>query len=363
MQPWTPGHLPPENIDYAALAEPMAAASGALGRLDGLLIHMTNPQLLLGPLRRREVVLSSRIEGTQATVEDMLEFGADPAYIETGKRDDVEEVANYEVALNFATDMAADRPLTLGLILDTHRELMRGVRGENKNPGKIRKGQNLIGTPGDTTASATFVPPVPAVIEAFMVEWQEYISKPIGDPLVQAAIMHAQFECLHPFDDGNGRMGRLLIPLLLHKRGALSTPSFYLSDYLEQHRTEYYARLLSVSQDADWTGWIAFFLRAATAQAINNVERAKRLMKLHEATRLIVSEITASRHSFTLTEVMFRHPFFRISDVQAAGIPKAGAHAMVKRLEQERIVRVRHEAAGPKGALYYFVELAAVIRS
>ncbi len=361
MQPFEPGSLPPPGIDVVRLVRQVGEANAALARYDGLLQGMVNPAVMLSPLTNQEAVLSSRIEGTQATVEEVLEHEAGQAYAPE-KEADIQEIVNYRRAMVLAADVLRERPLRLGLIKAVHKELMNSVRGQDKGtseePGEFRKTQNWIGPYGCTQETASFVPPSPLQLMDHLEAWQQYLATDDFDPLAQAAIVHAQFEILHPFKDGNGRIGRLLIPLFLTSKGRLSSPMFYLSAYLEAHRPEYYARLTAITREGDWTGWIAFFLQAITEQAISNIERVRAILRLYEDMKTRVRDITRSQHSAQIVDALFDRPIFRIGDfAQRAGIPKPTAHPLLRQLLEAGTLKQLREGSGRRPAILSFPEL------
>ena len=357
MKPWMPGSLPPIGIDKTVLISLVGEANAALARYDGLLAGMVNPAVMLSPLTNQEAVLSSRIEGTQATVEEVLEHEAGQGY-DAGKEADIQEVLNYRKALTLATEQVVERPITLSLIASLHQILMDSVRGQDKEPGLFRKSQNWIGQAGCSMEKATFVPPNPLQLMDYLLEWERYLGTNDFDPLAQSAIVHAQFEILHPFKDGNGRIGRLLIPLFLFEKGRLASPMFYLSEYLEANRDEYYARLKAITAEDDWTGWIAFFLRAITHQAKANIERTRQIMALYEDMKKRVREITHSQHSAVLVDALFDRPIFKVADFASrASIPKPTAHVLVRQLEGGGILKTIREGAGRRAAILAFPEL------
>ena len=206
---------------------------------------MINPHILLSPLTNQEAILSSRIEGTQATVEEVLEHEAGKHH-QGVKEQDIREILNYRNALLEVEGYLGSRSFSLGLILELHKILMDSARGQNKDPGSFRKEQNWIGSYGSTIEEATFIPPSPLKLHDYLEDWKKYFDMDDIDPLIQAAIVHAQFELIHPFEDGNGRIGRLLIPLFLLYKEVLSHPTFYISAYLEKYREEYYSCLQSI---------------------------------------------------------------------------------------------------------------------
>ena len=261
------GRFPPEEeLNWPKLLPLLGPAAMALGRYDELLGRVPNPRLLLAPLMTREAVLSSRIEGTQATMGDVLQFEAGQAPASPRRRDDINEVLNYRAAMGQAEELltrgGGPLPLCQRVLKAAHEVLMRGVRGANKSPGAYRRIPNWIGPPGSDREEARFVPIAADQLPQAMDAWERYIHREAPDQLVQLAILHAEFEALHPFLDGNGRLGRMLVPLFLWQAELIRAPVFYMSAHLEAHRDAYYDRLLAVSRDDDWTGWCHFFLEA-----------------------------------------------------------------------------------------------------
>jgi Fic family protein len=318
---------------------------------------MVNPAVMLSPLTNQEAVLSSKIEGTQATVEEVLEHEAGQEHDED-KSQDINEILNYRRALILAKESVVDRPIRLSLIRELHRILMNSVRGENKEPGQFRQDQNWIGSPGCTIEEATFVPPTPLQLMDHLHAWEAYLNSDDIDAIVQTAIVHAQFEMIHPFKDGNGRIGRLLIPLFLYRKGRLTNPMFYLSAYLERNRDEYYARLRAISQVGDWTGWCAFFLRAVTAQAKQNGATLREIMDLYEVTKIQMRDITHSPHSAQLVDALFDRPIFTAADIaRRADVPKPTVHKLIKSLLDEGMLDTVREASGRRPAILTFAEL------
>ncbi len=357
MQPYIPERLPISSLDKSALFTAVGEANAALARYDGLLAGIVNPAVMLSPLTNEEAVLSSKIEGTQATVEEVLEYEAGQEQGEEKTRD-IQEVLNYRKALMLAKESVADRPIRLGLVRDLHRILMDSVRGQNKEPGEFRKDQNWIGPPGCSIEEATFVPPSPLQLMDHLHAWEAYLGSDDIDPIVQTAIVHAQFELIHPFKDGNGRIGRLLIPLFLYAKGRLASPMFYLSGFLERYRDEYYARLRAVSQQRDWTGWCAFFLRAVTEQAKQNGTTLREIMQLYEATKAQVRKITRSPHSAQLVDALFDRPIFTAANIaQRAEVPKPTMHKLINELLEEGVLQTLREGAGRRPAILTFAEL------
>ena len=358
MKPYIPETLPLANLDYAGLIEVVGEANRSLVRYDGLLHGIPSPAVLLSPLTAQEAVMSSKIEGTQVTLGEVLEFEAGGDLGGQRRADDAQEVMNYRQALGMATASLADRPITLGFIKEMHAILMDSVRGQDKTPGQFRTEQNWIGIPGCKVDEATFVPPEPIRLLENLESWEKYIHTPDRDPLIQTAIIHAQFELIHPFNDGNGRIGRLLVPLYLYSKQVLVSPTFYLSGYLEENRDEYIGRLAAISGEGDWQGWIKFFLEATVHQAKRNSEQVTEILKLYETMKISVQQITHSQFSAAMVDGLFSLPVFNTKSLaQTTGIPKQTLLLMVRQLRDANILLTLREGAGRRSAIHAFPEL------
>jgi cell filamentation protein, protein adenylyltransferase len=357
MKPYTPDKLPLENLDAARLIGKVGPANAAIARYDGLLQSVVNPSVMLSPLTNREAVLSSKIEGTQATVDEVLEYEAGMEF-DQDKVHDIKEVVNYRKALTLASSALSEGPIDLRLILQMHSVLMDSVRGFRKSPGQFRTEQNWIGSEGSTLKSAKFVPPAPDQLKTHLKAFGNYIAGNDIDTLIQCAVTHAQFEILHPFNDGNGRIGRLLIPLFLFQKNALASPMFYLSEYLEANRTTYYQRLRAISDQGDWTGWIEFFLEAVRKQALENTDRVKRILGLYDTMKGQVTEITHSQYSPAILDAIFDRPIFQSADfVARSGIPQATAKTALRKLREAGVLTTLREPAGNRPAVLAFSKL------
>lgn len=360
MKPFVPQGLPLAGLDYGRLITLVGQANSELAEYNGLLQAVANPAILLSPLTTQEAVLSSKIEGTQATIEEVLEHEAGEVYDER-KETDIKEIQNYRHALRLAEEHTAAYGITLGLLLELHKILMDSVRGKDKAPGRFRKEQNWIGTYGCTIEQASFVPPSPLILDEHLHHWERYLKTDDFDVLAQTAIVHAQFEILHPFKDGNGRIGRLLIPLFLYAKKRLVRPMFYLSDYLEQNRTEYYARLKAISADGDWNGWIEFFLRGVVAQARLNNQKTRLILRLYDETLQRIATGTRSAHAPQLLDAIYAQPVFRASDLFARlGIPKPTVQSLVAKLLETGVIITLRPGSGRRPAIYAFAELINV---
>jgi len=352
------GAFPPVRIDTDRLLPLIGPAHAAVARYAGVLHGIPNASVLLSPLTSQEAVLSSRIEGTQATLGEVLEFEAGDESASGEKRNDIQEVLNYRRAMRHAVELMKSLPLSQRLMRDAHTVLMRGVRGENKAPGEYRKVPNWIGPPGCTEATARFVPPSADRIPDLMSAWEKYLHADAPDTLIQLAVLHAEFEAIHPFLDGNGRLGRLLVPLFLMHKKVLETPDFYVSAYLESKREEYYERLLAVSRDGDWTGWCEFFLKALTAQAQDNEAKAKAILALYQAKKAWIVKTTHSQHAIRALDWFFSRTIFRTPDfVKSSGIPKPTANRIVRQVRDGGMLHEVRPRRGRRPAILMFPEL------
>jgi len=290
-------------------------------------------------------------------VDEVLEYEAGMEF-DAEKTKDIQEVVNYRKALALATEALRSQPLSLHLIRQMHATLMDSVRGQDKDPGGFRTIQNWIGPAGCSMAEANFVPPGPLQLQDHLEAFERYLAFPEDDALIQVAVVHAQFELIHPFKDGNGRVGRLLIPLFLFQKQALGSPMFYLSEYLEAHRSEYYDRLKNISHEGDWTGWIEFFLRAVMEQAKTNTERVLGIQRLYEAMKKQITELTRSQHSLKVLDTLFDRPIFNSADfVERSGIPRPSALVFLRKLKAANILMTLGAASGSRSARYAFREL------
>jgi Fic family protein len=362
IEPYIPDTLPLKIIDWERHVTLIGKANAALARYDGILLGMVNPQVLLSPLTTREAVLSSRIEGTQASLEEVLQYEADVGeprpdqeIPDTPQIRDIHEIINYRRAMGAAVEELAARPFSINTIRNLHRILLTGVRGGHKDPGEIRHIQNYIAPPGTPIERATFIPPAPSILMDALSNWEEYLYSNERDPLVQLSILKAQFELIHPFLDGNGRIGRMLVPIILYHKKILSRPTFYISAYLERNRETYYERLLAISRDGDWNGWISFFLQAIVLQSEENSVKARSILNLFNDMKTQVPEITRSQYSVQAIDVLFSSPVISSRDFAIkSGIPNRTAQRIVERLEQKGILRLLREGKGSRSPVYLF---------
>jgi Fic family protein len=304
---FVPNPLEPDLVLDIQVVKALSEADRFMSELAGGARTLPNPHLLIGPFMRREAVLSSRIEGTQASLSDLFFFEA--AQPEEPEAPDVREVANYVRALEYGLERLNDLPLSLRLIREMHERLMRGVRGEEQTPGEFRTSQNWIGPPGCTLMNATYVPPPVDEMKSALDKFEKYLHAPSElPPLIRLALVHYHFEAIHPFLDGNGRIGRLIITLLLCTEKLLPQPLLYLSAFFEKHREEYYALLMNVSRRGDWLAWIHFFLRAVAVQAKDAIARSDALLSIWSRYRSQLQEARASALLLRLVDGLFSFP-------------------------------------------------------
>jgi Fic family protein len=306
---------PPVVMDHE-LARLLSDADRALGRLDGVATVLPNPDLFVAIYVRQEAVLSSQIEGTQSSLDDVLQFEIDAAGKELPK--DVEEVVNYVNAMNYGLDRIEALPLCLRLIREIHERLLAGVRGAERTPGEFRRSQNWIGPQGCTLANATFVPPPVHEMQTALDNLEKFLHDTTLPVLIHCGLAHAQFESIHPFLDGNGRVGRLLITFLLCERKVLHRPLLYLSLFLKVHRAEYYDRLMAVRIDGNWEGWLKFFLRGIVEVSESATETARAITKLRESHRQLIGEKLGGRASLglRLLDYLFEQPLVSVPLVE-----------------------------------------------
>lgn len=342
---FVPHPLPPALEYDAALARTLSDADRALGELAGLARTMPNPHLLLGSFVRRESVLSSRIEGTRTDLADLYAYEAGqlplPGFISAPSEADAREVLNYVRALEYGLERLKTLPISLRFLRELHERLMTGVRGEEATPGEFRRSQNWIGAPGSTLNDATYVPPPVAEMHDALDAFEKYLhSDDPHPPLVRLALIHQHFEAIHPFLDGNGRIGRLLISLLLAHRQLLSLPLLYLSAFFERHRQDYYYLLLAVSERGAWREWVEFFLRGVAEQSQDAVARAKRLQDLQGEWRRRLLEARASALLLRLVDSLFETPILTVSQAQhLLSVSNRSARLNVEKLVSLGILR------------------------
>lgn len=339
----------PRSVDLPTLIiGALADAEAALGTLAGVGQLLPNPYLLIRPYLLREALSSTRIEGTQASLFDVLEVEASGGTPNA----DVEEVLNYIDALEWGLGQLQDLPLSVRLVRGMHERLLAGVRGRERMPGDFRTSQNWVGGGGSTIETARFVPPPPAELPGLLADWERFANEPSELPLlVQNALLHYQFETLHPFLDGNGRLGRLLIVLLLVQRGRLPAPLLYVSAYLEQDRERYYEALQTVRETGDSVPWLQLFLEAVRTQARDAVARAQRIVELRERYRVAATDLRTGNAALVV-DLVCETPVVSSRNVEARlGVARPTALKLLRQLESIGVVA--ETAAGPRGQRRY----------
>ena len=345
-----PVPLPPEPAVRmeGEMLELLSQASLALGRLDGAIHTLPESDLFALMYLRKEAVLSSQIEGTQSSLRDVL--AAEARVLSPRRPGDEGDVLNYMAAMDHGLARLADLPLSVRLIREIHGKLLQGTRGGRLAPGELRRSQNWIGPAGATPDDATFVPPPFEEVPGALADLEKFLHREDDGipPLVRIGLAHAQFETIHPFLDGNGRTGRMLIAFFLCERGLLARPVLYLSHYLKRRRTEYYDRLQAVRDAGDWEGWLAFFLRGVAEVGAEAVETARRVLDLREAHRAAVTAHLgrAAGNGHLVLEALYRKPVVTVADArEIAGVTYAAANNLVARLVS---IGVLEEISGRK---------------
>lgn len=362
-----PNPLPPSLIWDSELVHTLSAADRALGQLAGLGRALPNPHLLIRPFIRREAVLSSRIEGTQTDLPLLYAYEAGqlalPGIEPTPPEADMREVLNYVHALEYGLERLHTLPISLRLLREVHGKLMHGVRGEQATPGEFRRSQNWIGAPGSLLKDATYVPPPPAELMDTLAAFEAYLyAEDSLPPLVRLALIHYQFEAIHPFLDGNGRIGRLLMTLLLVHWELLPMPLLYLSAYFEHRRDDYYRLLLEVSASGAWRAWLLFFLTGVAEQAIDAVQRAGKLQDLQVEWSRRLSTTRTSANLLRLANFLFDMPVLTISDAaKALHVTYVTGQRLIDRLVREGILSTLDDRT--YGKVYVAHDILAVLRA
>lgn len=359
---FVPNPLPPEITYDKELISLLTEAHRLLGELSGTVRLLPNPYLLIAPYTRREAVSSSKIEGTEASLSDLFFFEA--AELEEPRVPDVLEVRNYVRAMERGLERLKKLPISSRLVREIHGVLMEGVRGEHLTPGEFRRTQNWIGSPGCSLNGATYAPPPVEEMQVALGEWEKYLhSNSEEPPLIHCALMHYQFEAIHPFLDGNGRIGRLLIAFFLSEKGYLTQPLLYLSAFFEKYRDEYYSRLLDVSKKGNWLKWIEFFLRGVITQSEDAISDAKRIFELHDEYKRKLErtkKIPESAHR--LINQIFLNPVISISELSKKwNLPFNSVKTGVSRLVQIGVLRGVGERK--KNKLFVASELMRLLTS
>ena len=370
MEPYVAKKLPfEEEINYNKITKQLLLTNSSVSKFDGMLEEASiNKELFLNPLTKKEAVLSSKIEGTQATLTEYLEIEVeDGKTTSAAKYDDFIEILNYNKAIAYAeAELNDKKKITLWMIRSIHKILLNGARGKDKNPGEFRKEQNQIGKPGSKIEDATFVPVAPEHLTDVLENLEKYISEyDEQSALVQAAIIHAQFEKIHPFKDGNGRIGRMLIPLFLYYKKVISRPVLYVSEYLEENREEYYYKLNNIDTENGWIDWILFFLKAIEVQSNKNIEKIKLLQSLYEEYKIIISNTLNTKNSIYILDALFQQPICKSTTIyelisKKVSIDSSTIDRYIKKLVNKGILIPEQDKERHKK--YYFQKLIDIIQ-
>src|SRR5256714_453936 len=332
---FVPAPLPPALNWTPRLIRVLSDADRLIGRLAGEGGRLPNPHVLMRPFVRREAVLSSKIEGTQATLGELL--AAEAGAVVARSPEDLREVGNYVVALEHGSARLGNTPICVRLVGDVHEKLMAGVRGQQVAPGQFRKTQNWIGKPGSTIQTASFIPPPPGEVEPCLAAWERFLHESNLPPLVTIGLAHYQFEAIHPFRDGNGRVGRLLITLFLIERKILPTPLLYLSAFFESSRRDYYDNLRAVSERADWHEWIEYFLLGVARMSEDALSRATRI---NDVVAQWLKKLAGEPNALRIIELLSANPFITATGAaRRLSVAFTTAQRAIQRLEQKRVVR------------------------
>jgi len=359
------GAFPPASLDYSKLYKSIAEATNAVARFDQMLKNMHNSEILLAPLRNQEAVISSRMEGTVSTIDEILQYEAELDDEIAGSetvRPEIIETYLYQRALKDGQDaLAAGRPFSQWLVRALHAALLSFGRGAEKSPGEYKSEQNYLADHG--ARKIKFIPVTPEKLTDGMINLFTYMNDSDEQILLKTGISHVEFEALHPFQDGNGRVGRMLITLMLWQKEVISEPHFYISGFLEENKDEYIDRMRRVSSHGEWTEWCVFFLTMMESQAVRNLGITEKIQRLYEDMKAPFSEALSSKWSIQAQDYIFANPIFRNAKfVEESGVPVPSARKFARLLEQENLLRLVRPASGPRAALYAFEPLLELVR-
>ncbi|HOH37993.1 MAG TPA: Fic family protein [Spirochaetota bacterium] len=358
------GQFPPKELDYSKIIEPITRATDAISRFDQMLKNMHNNELLLAPLRNQEAVISSRMEGTISTMDEIMKYEADfdnesdPIIA----RSEVIETLLYQRALKLAQKSIEEgQPLSQWLIKALHQKLLSFGRGASLSPGEFKKDQNYL--VDRSKKNVLFTPIKPELLTNGMDNLFDYINRSEHQILIKTALAHIEFEALHPFKDGNGRIGRMLITLMLWTSGAISAPHFYISAYLEEEKNNYIDAMRNVSANNDWTPWCVFFLNALEKQAKRNLQISEEIQKLYSDMKDIFYDVLGSKWSVAVLDFIFTNPVFRNNKfTNTSGIPGPSAARITRILLEKELIKTLEEPSGRRPALYIFEPLMRLVR-
>lgn len=357
--------FPPTSLNYGKFVGNLVKATDAVARYDQMLKNMHNSEILLAPLRNQEAVISSRMEGTISTMDEILKYEADHDLVEgdgANVRSEVIETILYQRALMAAQKAMKDGyPLSPSLIKGIHQKLLSFGRGASKSPGEFKNEQNYLAD--KSKKKILFIPISPEKLRDGLEILFKYIGENTDPVLVRTGIAHIEFEALHPFKDGNGRIGRMLITLMLWSSGTISAPHFYISGYLEENKDLYVDTMRMVSEHGDWDAWCLFFLEAIEQQAIRNLSVAENIRALYEEMKTVFSDVLSSKWSVNALDFVFTNPVFRNNKFTTnSGIPAASAARFTRILSEKNLIKTLEEASGRRPALYSFEPLMKLVR-
>jgi len=357
--------FPPSKLDFGKIVNPLIKATDALARYDQMLKNMHNSEILLAPLRNQEAVISSRMEGTISTMDELLKFEADsendPKEAKNVRSEIFETILYQRALINAQKAMNDGYPLSQHLVKTIHQQLLSFGRGAQKSPGQFKIEQNYLAD--KIKQNVLFVPISPEKLNDGLEKLFDYINNSDDPILIKTALMHLEFEALHPFQDGNGRIGRMLITLLLWSTKTISEPHFYISGYMEENKDEYIDTMRNVSENNDWEKWCVFFLNAVEKQAISNLKIAESIKNLYEEMKHIFSDTLSSKWSLNALDYIFTNPIFRNNRFTSkSGIPGPTAARITRMLLEKELIRTIEEASGRRPALYAFEPLLKLVR-
>ena len=357
--------FPPINLDYGQFIEQLLMATDAIARYDQMLKNMYNREILLAPLRNQEAVISSRMEGTVSTMDEILKYEADhdtETENYTNVRSEIIETILYRRTLWTAQKAIEDGyPISQSMIKGIHQQLLSFGRGARKSPGEFKNEQNYLAD--KLLKKVLFIPISPEKLQEGLEKLFQYINKSTHPALIKTGITHIEFEALHPFKDGNGRIGRMLITLMLWSSGIISVPHFYISGYFEDNKDLYIDTMRKVSEHGNWEAWCSFFLKAVAQQAIRNLSIAEAIRALYEEMKSVFSEVLSSKWSVSTLDFIFANPVFRNNKFTTrSGIPTASAARFTRILLDKNLIQTLEEASGRRPALYSFEPLMELVR-
>lgn len=362
--PYHDGQFPPQHIDLVKIMPALINASSAIARYDQMLKNMHNNDILLAPLRNQEAVISSRMEGTISTMDEIMQYEADYAadeYAEHIRTDIIETLLYQRTLKNVQQAINEGYLLSPSLLKTMHQQLLSYGRGATKSPGQFKTEQNYL---ADTlNKKILFIPIAPEKLADGLQRLFDYINQDSNPILLKTAVSHLEFEALHPFQDGNGRIGRMLITLMLWQNQTISEPHFYISGYFEEHKNRYVDLMRQVSQTGDWNEWIIFFLQAVESQSMRNLHISENIRQLYEEMKQVFSQVLASKHALTVLDFIFTYPVFRNSSLaEKTALPPATANRLSKALHEKGLLTVTEESSGRKSTRYSFEHLMNLVR-